>query len=160
MSAALRADEAAREYDYRVDAEGRVSIDGSEVTDPGTLRFFLLAMRREPDGRHLVLCQGERNWFAAEDTPFVVLRLALRDGGEGLEAATLCLAGDLREALDVSTLERTGERLYCRVRGGAFRARLGRQALQQLAPYLEETGEGLALRTSAGRRAIGAAEAS
>ena len=151
---------AAREYHYRVDAEGRVSIDGSEVTDPGTLRFFLLAMRREPDGRHLVLCQGERNWFAAEDTPFVVLRLALRDGGEGLEAATLCLAGDLREPLDVSTLERTGERLYCRVRGGAFRARFGRQALQQLAPYLEETGGGLALRTSAGRRSIRAAEAS
>jgi hypothetical protein len=144
-----------REYHYRVDAEGRVSIDGSEVTDPATLRFFLLAMRRQPDGRHLVLCQGERNWFTAEDTPFVVQRLALQPGPDGLAGATVCLAGDLREPLDVSTLSRRGERLYCRVRDGAVPARLGRQALQQLAPYLEEAGSGLALRTTAGRRVIG-----
>jgi hypothetical protein len=144
----------AREYHYRVDAEGRVSIDGSEVTDPATLRFFLLAMRREADGRHLVLCQGERNWFAAEDTPFVVQRLVPRAGPDGLAGATLCLAGDLREPLDESTLSRRGERLYCRVRSGAFEARLGRQALQQLAPYLEETGAGLALRGAGGLRAI------
>ncbi len=54
-----------REYRYRVDAEGRVFHDGSEVLDPSTLRFFVRAMQRTPDGRWLVVCQGERNWFEA-----------------------------------------------------------------------------------------------
>jgi hypothetical protein len=64
-----------REYRYRVDSEGRVFHDGSEVLDPLTLRFFLRAMTRTPEGRWLVVCQGERNWFEAEGTPFVVQRV-------------------------------------------------------------------------------------
>lgn len=140
-----------REYHYRVDADGAVSIDGSAVTDPATLRFFLLAMQRAADGRYLVLCQGERNWFTAADTPFVVQRLVLESDPDGLAGITLVLGGDLRERLDPATLERQGEGLYCRVRRRAFRARFGRVALQQLAPHLEETGEGVALRMRDGR---------
>src|SRR4029453_8413284 len=66
-----------RQYQYKVDADGRVFHDGSEIVDPATLRFFLLGMRREVDGRWLVPCQGEQNWFSAEETPFVVQRLRL-----------------------------------------------------------------------------------
>ena len=73
-----------REYRYRVDAEGRVFHDGSEVLDPLTLRFFLRAMTRTPEGGWLVVCQGERNWFESEGTPFVVQRVRpiLREGRE------------------------------------------------------------------------------
>jgi hypothetical protein len=125
-----------REYQYRVDAEGRISHDGSEVLDPLTLRFFLRAMTRTPEGRWLVVCQGERNWFESERTPFVVQRVRpiLRDGAvDGLE---LGLAGDYREPLDPTTLEVADGRIYCRVRRGAFPARFGRLALQQLGPLL------------------------
>ena len=127
-----------REYQYRVDAEGRVFHDGSEVLDPLTLRFFLRAMTRTPEGRWLVVCQGERNWFESEGTPFVVQRVrpVLREGAlDGLE---LVLAGDHREPLDPATLESKGGRLYCRVRRGAFPARFGRLALQQLGAHLGE----------------------
>jgi hypothetical protein len=55
--------EPAREYRYRVDCDGRIFHDGTEVVDPAVLRFFLRAMTRTEDGRCLVLCQGERNWF-------------------------------------------------------------------------------------------------
>ena len=129
-----------REYRYRVDAEGRVFHDGSEIVDPPTLRFFLLAMTRTPDGRWLAVCQGERNWFEPEGTPFVVQRLrpAVRDGAvDGLE---LVLAGDYREPLDPETLDSARGRLHCRVRRGAFPARFGRLALQQLGPYLQDEG--------------------
>jgi hypothetical protein len=129
-----------REYWYRVDAEGRIFHDGSEVLDPLTLRFFLLAMTRTPDGRWLVVCQGERNWFEAERTPFVVQRvrpIGREDAVDGLE---LALAGDYREPLDPATLESAEGRLYCRVRRGAYPARFGRLALQQLAPYLRDQG--------------------
>ena len=89
-----------REYHYRVDGDGRVFHDGSEIVDAATLRFFLLGMRREPDGRWLVPCQGEQNWFAAEDTPFVVQRLRLDVADGRLRRIGLVLAGDLQEPLD------------------------------------------------------------
>ena len=127
-----------REYQYRVDADGRVFHDGSEIVDPATLRFFLLGMRREADGRWLVPCQGEQNWFSVEDTPFVVQRLRLDVEDGRLRRVGLGLAGELQEPLDPATVEAEGGRLYCRVRRGAFRARFGRLAMQQLAPYLEE----------------------
>ena len=115
--------------------------DGSEIVDPATLRFFLLALQRTPEGRWLALCQGERNWFEAEDTPFVVQRLALDSADGPLSRVDLRLAGDYREPLDPDTLEHDGTRLFCRVRKGLFRARFGRIALQQLAPFiLEDSG--------------------
>jgi hypothetical protein len=129
-----------REYRYRVDAEGRIFHDGSEILDPVTLRFFLRAMTRTPEGRWLAVCQGERNWFEADRTPFVVQRVrpVLREGTpDGLE---LVLAGDHREPLDPATLEIEGGRLHCRVRRGAFPARFGRLALQQLGAHLQDEG--------------------
>ncbi len=123
-----------REYTYRVDGEGRIFHDGSEIVDAATLRFFLLALQRTRDGRWLALCQGERNWFEPEDTPFVVQRLKLGVAGGRLRSVDLCLAGDYREPLDPATLEHDGARLFCRVRKGAFTARFGRMAMQQIAP--------------------------
>ncbi|MBI4270661.1 MAG: DUF1285 domain-containing protein [Candidatus Rokubacteria bacterium] len=134
-----------REYSYTVDRDGRVFHDGSEIVDPATLRFFLLAMTTTPDGRHLVVCQGERNWFESADTPFVVQRVALVGPAAAPEAVELRFAGDYRERLDPATLESRAGVLYCRVRRGAFRARFGRVALQQLAPLLAERGDGPAL---------------
>ena len=128
-----------RAYRYTVDVEGRIFHDGTEIVDPAVLRFFLLGMRRLPDGRFLVPCQGEENWFEAEDTPIVVQRLGLETGPHGLGAVDLILAGDYREPLDPTTLETEAGRLYCRVRRGTFRARIGRIAMQQLAPHLAET---------------------
>ncbi|HKZ08816.1 MAG TPA: hypothetical protein VJU81_25330 [Methylomirabilota bacterium] len=148
-----------REYHYKVDADGRVFHDGSEIVDAATLRFFLLGMRREADGRWLVPCQGEQNWFSVDDTPFVVQRLRLNVEGRRLRSVGLVLAGDLQEPLDPATLEAEGGRLYCRVRRGAFRARFGRIAMQQLAPYLEEPDGRLTLLLDGARHAIADARA-
>jgi hypothetical protein len=140
-----------REYTYRVDAEGRVFHDGTEIVDPATLRFFLLALQRTPDDRWLALCQGERNWFEAADTPFVIQRLGLSVTDGRLLAVELRLAGDYREPLDPTTLEHDGARLCCRVRKGTFRARFGRIALQQIAPWIVEEA-GMPALELAGRR--------
>jgi len=121
-----------------VDRDGRMFHDGTEIVDPATLRFFLLALQRTSDGRWLALCQGERNWFEPVDTPFVVQRLGLRVCDGRLDGVELRLAGDYREPLDPATLEQDGAQLFCRVRKGAFPARFGRIALQQLAPWITE----------------------
>ena len=135
----------AREYCYQVDREGRIFHDGTEIVDPPVLRFFLRAMTRTEEGRYLVMCQGERNWFEVHDTPFVVQRLRLAVEGGVLGAAELCFPGDYREALDPAGLETENDLLFCRVLGGAFRARFGRVAMQQLGPFLTDTGAGSAL---------------
>jgi hypothetical protein len=131
-----------REYRYTVDRDGRIFHDGSEITDGAVLRFFLLAMQPSADGRYVAMCQGERNDFDASDTPFVVQRLRLAADGTAIE---LFFAGDYHEPLDPSTLEDEDGRLYCRVRRGAFRARFGRLALQQLGAHMDERGGGLHL---------------
>jgi hypothetical protein len=134
-----------REYRYEVDRDGRIFHDGTEIVDPAVLRFFLRAMTRTEDGRCLVLCQGERNWFDAPDTPFVIQRLRLTVEAGRLLGVELVLPGDYREPLDPRGLETERDLLFCRVRGGAFRARFGRVAVQQLAPFLVDGGEGSAL---------------
>lgn len=129
-----------REYRYSVDHEGRIVHDGTEIVDPVTLRFFLRAMKSTPDGRWLVVCQGEHNWFETSDTPFVVQRLRLDLAGNDLQAVELCFVGDQREPLDPASLEAEAGMLYCRIRNGALRARFGRIAIQQLGPFLTEHG--------------------
>ncbi|HYB42027.1 MAG TPA: hypothetical protein VEL75_09680 [Candidatus Methylomirabilis sp.] len=143
-----------REYRYQVDRDGRIFHDGTEIVDPAVLRFFLRAMTPADGGRCLVLCQGERNWFEAADTPFVVQRLRLETERPALGAVELVFPGDYREPLDPATLETERDLLFCRVRGGAFRARFGRVAVQQLAPFLLDTGEGPVLLLGGGRHPI------
>jgi Protein of unknown function (DUF1285) len=144
----------AREYRYQVDRDGRVYHDGTELVDAAVLRFFLRVMTRTEDGRCLALCQGERNWFEVGDTPFVVQRLRLEVADGQLQGAELCFSGDYREPLDPRTLETECDLLFCRVRGGAFRARFGRVAMQQLAPFLVDTGEGSALMVAGVRHPV------
>ena len=146
--------EPVREYRYQVDRDGRIFHDGTEIVDPAVLRFFLRAMTRTDDGRCLVLCQGERNWFEAPDTPFVIQRLRLTVASGLLQEVEVCFPGDYREPLDPATLEQDGERLFCAVRRGAFRARFGRLAMQQLAPYLSDGPDGPALALDGRRHAL------
>jgi len=134
-----------REYRYRIDREGRIFHDDTEIVDPPTLRFFLLAMTRTSDGKYLVMCQGERNWFDPEDTAFVVQRVRSEVEAGRLRGLTLVFAGGYREALDPRTLESAGGALYCRVRQGLFRAGFGRLAMQQMGALLVEDERGLAL---------------
>jgi uncharacterized protein len=70
----------------------------------------------------------------------VVQRVRPVRGEGGLDGIELVLAGDHREPLDPATVESEGGRLYCRVRRGAFPARFGRVALQQLSPHLHDEG--------------------
>jgi len=136
-----------REYHYRVDREGRLFHEGSEILDPAVLRFFWRTLHRTEDGRWLSVCQGEWNWVEPEETPFVIQRLRLSlDGAGRLVSAELALSGDYREPLDPASLAvGPGGMLTCAVRGGAYRARLGRRAALQLAPYLVERAGAVSL---------------
>ena len=143
-----------REYTYRVDADGRIFHDDTEIVDAATLRFFVLAMQRDSDGRHLVVCQGEQNWFDAADTPLVIQRLRLHVEGGALARIELGLPGGHWETLDPASLSTERGSVYAGVRRGQLRARFGRVAMQQLAPHLVADGGGAALALGGGRHAI------
>ncbi len=116
-------------------------------------------MTRTPEGQYLAMCQGEQNWFEPEDTPFVVQRVRPEVEDGRLRKVTLLFAGEYREVLDPGALESDGGMLYCRVRDGAFRARFGRVALQQIAPFLVEDKSGPALELGDRRHPIRPARA-
>ncbi len=67
-------------------------------------------MQQAPDGRYLVICQGERNWFEAPDTPFVIQRVLCSTEQGHLVSAELHFAGDYHEPLDPESLE---HKFYC-----------------------------------------------
>jgi hypothetical protein len=66
----------------------------------------------------------------------------------------MLLAGGLAEPLEPAGLETGAGHLYTRVRRGAFRARFGRVAMQQLAPYLDESAGAPALLMAGTRHPI------
>jgi hypothetical protein len=127
-----------REYHYVVNHEGRIIHDGTEIVDPATLRFFMRSIKQTPDGRWLVICQNERNWFEVRDTPFVVQRIHPDCEGNRLRAVELSFVGDLREPLDPASLESESGMLFCHIRNGTLRARFARLAIQQLGSFLTE----------------------
>jgi hypothetical protein len=118
-----------RIYSYTIDREGRLWIEGTELTDSQVLKFFMKNLERLPEGKFRVLCMGETNLIEAEDVPYVVQAIHI-----GKDKIELIFPGDYREALDPNTL-RVGRDnvLYCQIRQGAFTARFNRK------PYLELT---------------------
>jgi len=118
-----------RKYHYKIDRDGRLWIEGTELTDPQVLKLFMKRLEKLPDGKFRVLCMGENNLIEAEDVPYVVQNLDV-----GKDRIELVFPGNYREELNPRTL-RVGKDnvLYCKVRQGEFDARFNRK------PYMELT---------------------
>lgn len=69
------------------DSEMRIARDGSWyhqgglIRRPAMVRLFSSILRREPDGRHVLVTPAEMLDIAVEDAPFVAVEL--KSGGEG-----------------------------------------------------------------------------
>jgi len=116
-----------RTYYYKIDTEGRLWHEGSEITDPKVLKFFMKKMERLEDGRIQVLCMGEKNFIEVEDVPYVVQEVRIKT-----DEIDLIFPGGYRERLNPNTLfVGKGNVMYCKIRTGTFKARFNRK------PYLE-----------------------
>ncbi len=106
--------------------------DGYEITHERLLGYLWTSLRVDAEGHH-VLAGSLRVPVDVEDAPFVVLRVELADS-----AANVVLSDGDREPLAVHTLRfGPGDVPYCRVKGGAFAARLSRPAAWQLLQAVE-----------------------
>jgi hypothetical protein len=123
----------------RIDVEGDWHDGDGPITHPGVLANLRGNLRRDADGYFIQT--RVRIPVEVADTPFVVTRVERR--GERLHA---WLSDGTAEVVDPATLRiGAGDVPYCRVKDGAFEARLSRAAAFQLlalVDYDERSGRG------------------
>jgi uncharacterized protein len=130
---------------------GRISFrhDGSWYTDderidnPRIASLFSRSIKRNPDGSYYLQVAEERAPITVEDTPYVVKSVHNDDRGGFIVVTN----DDEHEPLDPETLEVGRDNvLYCRVKGGAFRARFLRTAYYHLSHnFFTDEGETFSL---------------
>lgn len=109
--------------------DGNWYSDDERIDNPRIALLFSRSIRRNPDGGFYLQVAEERASITVEDTPYVVK--TIEDDGAG--GFILVTNDDEREPIDPTTLEvGRSNVLYCRVKGGQFRARFLRSAYYHL----------------------------
>ena len=116
--------------------------DDERIENPRIALLFSQSVRRAPDGGYYLQVAEERAPITVEDTPYVVKDIDERAGG-----IVVVTNDEACEPLDPSTLEVGPDNvLYCRVKGGEFRARFLRTAYYHLSRhFLAEDGENFSI---------------
>jgi hypothetical protein len=108
--------------------DGNWYTDDERIDNPRIALLFSRSIKRNPDGSYFLQVAEERAPVTVEDTPYVVKTVYEDDGG-----FVIVTNDDEHEPLDPSTLEVGHDNvLYCRIKGGAFRARFLRTAYYHL----------------------------
>jgi hypothetical protein len=140
-----------RVYRYRIDFEGRILHDGSEIGDPDVIRQLLANPRRDADGTSFSLCLGERNELDAEDVLYVIGAFDAPPPSDDATGLPVRCQGGLARRLDLTTLRLAGEAyLYGEVEGGVA-ARFGRRAWLEFANRFVREDQGKAVAEIGGR---------
>jgi hypothetical protein len=127
-----------------VDKEGSWFHKGAPIIHRELLLLFYQCLCVDDQGRYIIKFKNQVCRLDVEDTPFVVLRTDFVRGGrdEEPERFILNLIDDTKEELAPETLWIGPDHvLYCKIRGGKFRARFSRPSYYQLAQHVEEEPE-------------------
>ncbi len=129
--------------EMRIARDGSWYHQGSPIGRPAMVRLFASILRREPDGRHVLVTPVEKLDIDVEDAPFVAVEM--KREGEGAEAriAFRLNTGDLIPAGPDHPLrfdERAdGPHPYLHVRGG-LEALIARPVYYELAALALDNG--------------------
>src|SRR4051794_11704663 len=122
--------------DMRIARDGTWYHQGSPIGRPAMVRLFSTILRREPDGRHVLVTPVEKLDIAVEDAPFVAVEVKSEGEGRGRRLAFRLNTGDMVVAGPDHVLRfETGEdgpHPYLSVRGGG-EGRGGRAGYFELA---------------------------
>jgi uncharacterized protein len=69
------------EIDIKIAADGTWFYRGSAITREALVRLFASILRREPDGRHVLVTPVEKVGILVEDAPFLAVEVAVEGGG-------------------------------------------------------------------------------
>ncbi|MEW5946026.1 MAG: hypothetical protein AB1742_07500 [bacterium] len=130
--------------DIFIARDGAWFADGRRVVHEKIFRLFCDSLHPDGKGGHVLRIHDEECPVRVEDAPFLVKRILSARDEAGAPKLTALLSDGTFEPFAPGTLTRRGEdALYCRVRNGALRARIGRAACADIAPRLvsdESTG--------------------
>ncbi|NVM20166.1 MAG: DUF1285 domain-containing protein [Desulfobacterales bacterium] len=127
-----------------VDKEGSWFHKGAPIIHRELLFLFYRCLRVNEQGDYIIKFKDQVCRLDVEDTPFVVLRTDfIRAGSNGeKDLFILHLIDDTKEELVPETLSVGPDHvLYCKIRGGKFRARFSRPGYYQLAEHIREEPE-------------------
>jgi uncharacterized protein len=129
--------------------DGNWYSDEDRIDNPRIALLFSRSIRQNPDGSFYLQVAEERAAITVEDTPYVVKAV----GGDAHGGFTILLNDEEREPLDPVTLEVGPDNvLYCRIKGGAFRARFLRTAYYHLSAAFNADESGAFSITIGGQR--------
>jgi len=129
--------------DMRIACDGTWFHQGSPIGRPAMVRLFSSILRREPDGRHVLVTPVEKLDIDVEDAAFIAVELKSEGSGSGRRLAFRLNTGDLVVAgpdhpLRIAVHE-DGPHPYLAVRGG-LEALLARSVYYELAALAIEEG--------------------
>src|SRR3954465_6640119 len=138
--------------DMRIARDGTWFHQGSPIGRQAMVRLFSTILRREPDGRHVLVTPVEKLDIEVEDAPFVAIELKSEGVGRGRRLAFRLNTGDMVVAGPVHKLRfaagEDGPHPYLHVRGG-LEALVARPVYYELAEIaLAEGAEPLGLWSS------------
>ena len=129
----------------RIARDGTWFHEGSPIGRPSMVRLFSTVLRREPDGRYVLVTPVEKLDIEVEDAPFVAVEVRSEGEERGRSLAFRLNTGDLVVAGPDHPLRfeesEDGPRPYLHVRGG-LEALVARSAYYELAEIvLSEDGD-------------------
>ena len=133
------------EIDIRIAADGAWFYRGSKFTREALVRLFASVLRREPDGRHVLVTPVEKLGIVVEDAPFLAVEQERNGEGAAQRIFFRTNMGDVVTAGPEHPLRfeiepaNDGLKPYVRVRGG-LDALLTRALAQDLVALAEEHG--------------------
>lgn len=108
--------------DMRIARDGTWFHQGSPIGRPAMVRLFSTILRREPDGRYVLVTPVEKLDIEVEDAPFVAVEMKVEGSGTDMALAFRLNTGDLVRADADHALRFTGDadapRPYLHVRDG------------------------------------------
>ena len=122
--------------DMRIARDGTWFHEGSPIGRPAMVRLFSTVLRREPDGRHVLVTPVEKLDIDVEDAAFVAVEMKAEGNGRDARLAFRLNTGDLVTAGPEHGLrfaeDADGPRPYLQVRGG-LEALIARTVYYELA---------------------------
>lgn len=122
--------------EMRIARDGSWFHQGAPIRRPAMVRLFSTVLRREPDGRHVLVTPVEKLDIDVEDAPFVAVEMKAEGNGDTMRLAFRLNTGELVPAGPDHVLrfdeQRDGPHPYLHVRGG-LEALIARPVYYELA---------------------------
>ncbi len=154
------------DIDMRIAVDGTWFYLGTPIGRPALVRLFSTILRREPDGRYVLVTPVEKVGLKVEDAPFVGVRVDVEGEGNARRLRFLTNVGDEVVAGSEHPLRvafrGTEPRPYVHIRGG-LEARVSRAVFYELVAMAEErttaSGRELVVRSEGADFSLGSPDA-